>query len=606
MIATEPVPARTIPATLPAVLLAHAATIGDRVAIRHKALGRWREFTWTDFADGARAVGAGLLALGVQPGDRVAVHSDNRPEWSFSDLGIQGIGAATIGIYPTSPPAEVRYLLEHSEAAVMIAENEEQLDKTLDVWDELPNLRYAVVVDPRGVRVLDDPRVLTFDQLLGVGRDAGLDTWDQSVSQRTPDEVAIIVYTSGTTGPPKGAMLTFGNLQASAAALKGAFELRSDDEVLSYLPLCHIAERMISIVLSTTHAYIVNFGESTDSFANDLREVQPSYFAGVPRIWEKMLASVEVRMSDASWFKRRNYHFWMGRGRRIAVRRMSGTETLATRLEYRIGSFFLFRALRERLGLVRVEKAISGGAPVAPQVLEFFWTIGVPVREGYGQTENTGICTVNPPGGVRVGTVGTSLDISEFRIASDGEILTRSPATFVGYLNDPDATAATVDQDGWLHTGDIGEVDLDGYLTITDRKKDIIITAGGKNLSPSEIENRLKVSPYIREAVVIGDRRRFVSALICIDYETVGNWAARNAVSYTTYEHLASQPTVRALVEQTVAGVNQDLAQVAQIKAFELLRVELDHEDGQLTATQKVKRAAIADQFGDLIEGMYQ
>lgn len=591
--------------TLPALLLDQAAREPARVALRKKELGRWRTYTWEEYATRTAAVGLGLLELGVQPGDRVAIHSENRPAWVLADVGAQGIGAVTVGIYPTSPAAEVKYLLGHSGATVLIVEDEEQLDKAMAVRHETPELHHIVVIDTRGVRVLDDPMVSTFAELEALGARRSPDEWRRHVEQLKMGVPAIVVYTSGTTGPPKGAMISHANLLAAGAAFQEIFGVRSDDEALSYLPLCHIAERLGSVVNALHSGYVVNFGESGESFATDMREVQPTYFLGVPRVWEKMLAGVQVRMNDASRLKRANYRFWLARGAALAGRRMRGRLGPGNRLVYAIGWVFLYRSVRDKLGLARVRVAISGAAPIAPQVLEFFWALGVPVREGYGQTEGTALATYTPAGDVRMGKVGTALPGVELNIAADGEILVRGAGVFLGYFNDEAATRQAVDANGWLHTGDVGELDADGYLTISDRKKDIIITSGGKNISPSVIENQLKVSPYIREAVVVGDRRKYLVALIGIEPDTVGDWAGRKHISYTTYSDLSSKPEVRSLIEEWVSTVNAELAQVETIKRFELLSKELDHEDGELTATQKVKRSAIAAEFAGLIEKMY-
>jgi long-chain acyl-CoA synthetase len=376
--------------------------------------------------------------------------------------------------------------------------------------------------------------------------------------------------------------------------------------VLSYLPLCHVAERLSSGINALYAGYVVNFGEGGESFATDLQDIQPTFFLGVPRVWEKMLATVEIRMADASRLKRWNYHFWLKQGRRISRRRMRGRLGPVDGLVYFLGWLLLYRSLRQKFGLARARVAVSGAAPIAPQVLEFFWAIGVRVREGYGQTEGTALATYTPPDDVRIGKVGKPLPGVELRIAGDGEILVRSAGVFAGYLKNEAATRETVDADGWLHTGDVGELDDDGFLTITDRKKDIIITAGGKNISPSEIENMLKVSPYVREAVVIGDRRKYLTALIGIELDTVGNWATRKGIGFTTYRDLTTKAEVRELIQGWVDEVNRDVAQVETIKRFELLPKELDHEEGELTATQKVKRAAIAKEFDELIESMYR
>jgi long-chain acyl-CoA synthetase len=565
--------------TLPDLLLNHARERPSAPAIREKRRGRWHELTWSQYADRVKRTAAGLKELGVQPGDRVAIHSENRPEWVIGDLAIQGLGAISVGVYPTSPAAEVEYLLGHSESVVLIAEDEEQLDKALAVRERLPALRKIVLIDPRNVRDLGD--VMTWEQLEAPEPLEGFaDDLDDS-------DTAVIVYTSGTTGPPKGAMLTHATLTWAAATFQRAFGTGPDDEVLSYLPLCHVAERLGSVINGLGTGYVVNFGEGGESFAQDLRDVQPTLFAAVPRVWEKMLATVEIKMADASALKRWSY--------RAAMRRGSG----------RVANALALRALRDKLGLARAERAICGAAPIAPQVLEYFWKLGVPVYEIYGQTENTAVCTLMPFDDVRIGTVGKPLEGVELKIAEDGEILTRSPAVFAGYYKDPDATAATIDPDGWLHTGDVGTIDEAGFLTITDRKKDVIITAGGKNISPSEIENRLKVSPYVREAMVVGDRRKYLVALIGIEADTVSDWAARKGLAFTTYGDLSRKPEVRELIGQWVEEVNRDLAQVETVKRFALLEKELDHEDGELTATLKVKRRALEKQFETQIQELY-
>jgi long-chain acyl-CoA synthetase len=598
---------RTDARSLPALLLQHAQQRPGAVALREKHLGRWREWTGEQYAARAARAGLGLLELGVLPGERVAVHSENRPEWLLADLGIQGIGAVTVGIYPTSPAAEVEYLLAHSEAVVLIAEDEEQLDKALAVRHQLKKLEKIVVIDPRGVRALnDDPMLMTYDDLEKLGEEREQAEWAERVAALDPSEPALIVYTSGTTGPPKGAMISHANLLAAAEAFDQAFGGSASDEVLSYLPLCHIAERLTSAIDALASGYVVNFGEGGESFVSDLQEIQPTLFLGVPRVWEKMLAGIQIRMADASRLKRLNYGFWLRQGERLARKRMKGGLNPVDRLVYALGWLMLFRTVRQKLGLARIRVALSGAAPVAPQVLEFFWALGVPVREGYGQTEGTALATFTPADDVRIGKVGKALPGVELRIDDDGEILVRSGGVFLGYLKNPEATKETVDAQGWLHTGDVGELDGDGFLTITDRKKDIIITSGGKNISPSEIENKLKVSPFVREAVVVGEKRKYLTALIGIEADTVGNWATRKGIGFTTYRDLSEKPEVRQLVQEWVDEVNKELAQVETIKQFALLPKELDHEEGELTATQKVKRAAIAEEFADLIEAMYR
>jgi long-chain acyl-CoA synthetase len=588
--------------SLPGLLLKWAGETPGRVALRSKNLGRWEELTWQRYAERAGAVGLGLRALGVVPGDRVAIHSENRSEWLLADLGVQGIGAVSVGIYPTSPEAEVEYLLSHSEAKIVVVEDQEQLDKALAVRDRLPALECIVIIDTTGLRGFTDPQVMTFADLEALGAAEPVAAYREAVAALDPEAVAIIVYTSGTTGPPKGAMLSHRNLLAAAEFIGPAWGPGPGEEVLSYLPLCHVAERLLSLITALGYGYVVNFPESASTMAADIVEVQPTFFLGVPRVWEKLMASTEIRIQDASRLKQLTYRFFMARGRKTVARRLAGGRP---GIGYFIGWLLVYRQLRRKMGLARVRQSISGAAPIAPQVLEWFWVLGVTVREGYGQTEGSGLATVNTAGAVRMGTVGRALDAVELRIADDGEILVRSPGVFPGYFKNPEATAETVDPDGWLHTGDVGTLDTDGYLTITDRKKDIIITAGGKNISPSEIENKLKVSPYIREAVVIGDRRPFLTALLGIELDTVRNWATRKGIAFTTYADLSAKPEVRALLQEWVDHCNKELAQVETIKKFSMIPRELDHEEGELTATQKVKRAALTKMFEGEIEALY-
>ena len=589
---------------LPAKLLEHSQTRPNDVAMRHKRFGIWKEFTWEEYLNKVISVSLGFYELGVREGDKVAIHSENRPEWVFADLAAQTLGSVSVGIYPTSPASEVEYLLSHSEASVLVVEDEEQLDKALEAWDRLEKLQKIIVIDPRGVKDLNDPRIITFEDLLDLGDLVVDKSFEEMTKTITSSETAIIVYTSGTTGPPKGAMITHENLRFAAITWGLVYDYRKNDEVLSYLPLCHVAERVISVANAVYHGYVVNFGEDTNSFTEDLREVQPTFFLGVPRVWEKMLAAVQIRSNDATWLKRSLFNFWIKQGGLLLQRRLKNKSNFIDSIWFGIGWLFVFRSLKKRLGMMRVREALSGAAPIAPQVLEFLMSVGVPVREGYGMTENTAVATIVPADELYLGSVGKALPLCEVRIAEDGEILTRSEGTFKGYFKNLEATKETI-IDGWLHTGDIGHIDEFGHLWITDRKKDIIITAGGKNLSPSEIENRIKISPYVREAMVIGDKRKYLTALIGIESDTVGDWATRQGIPYTTYEDLSSKDEVNELVSMIINDANKDFAQVETVKYFKLIPLELDHEDGQLTATQKVKRAAITEQFADLIESMY-
>ena len=589
----------------------------DRVAMREKDFGIWQEVSWADYWNHAELVGHALLALGIEPGDRVAVHSENRREWLYSDVGAISVRAITVGLYPTNPAAEVAYLLSNSGARVLIAEDQEQVDKALEVLDQLPELEKIVYLEPRGIRYrYTDPKLISWDDFLALGgrhRDAEPDAVNRRMAEATEDDILTLVYTSGTTGPPKGAMLAVSDVEFCIKVLvaDGGFTSPPPspaDITLSYLPLCHIAERIFTTWFSACAGIQVHFAESIETVQENLREVQPTILFGVPRIWEKVLAAVRIRIDSTSWFKRVSSRFWLGVADGIAetLVRNGGRHTISTRVRYAIGWVCYYRALRDRIGLRKVRYASSGAAPVAPEVLRFFMGIGVPMHELYGMTENTAIATANRPGRVKLGTVGEPHAGIELRIdEATGEILTRHPGTFAGYWKNPEATARTIDADGWLHTGDVGEW-VDGtHLRVTDRMKDIIITAGGKNVAPSEFENSLKASPYIKEAIVIGDGRKYLTALIGIELDTVGHWAQTRKLPYTTYRDLGEKDEVLALVQSIVDDVNERFARVEQVKKFTMLPKELDHEDGELTATQKVKRKAIATMFADLVEGMY-
>jgi long-chain acyl-CoA synthetase len=595
----------------------HAQEMPTRVAMREKNLGVWQESTWAEYWERIQLVGHALLDVGVEPGDRVAIHSENRPEWLLSDMGALAVRASSVGIYPTNPAAEVAYLLSNSGAKVLVAEDQEQVDKTLSVIDQCPDLEHVVYLEPRGIRGrYHHPALLSWEEFLDRGRahrERNPAAVDERIGTARSDDIATLIYTSGTTGPPKGVMLSVANVEFAIRVLvqEGAFTdppPGPDDLLLSYLPLSHVAERIFTTWFNAAAATQVNFAESIETVPLNLREVQPTILFGVPRIWEKLLAGVEIRLSGATWFKRRNARFWLSVAERIGNRLVEtgGRHTAGTRMLYGVGWLFCFRALKERLGMRRVRYAASGAAPIAPDVLRFFMGIGVPMHEVYGMTENTAVATGNRPGRVKLGTVGEVHPGIEIKIdESTGEILTRHAGTFVGYWRNPEATAAAIDADGWLHTGDVGEW-VDGtHLKITDRMKDIIITAGGKNVSPSELENALKASPYIKEAMVVGDGRKHLCALIGIELDTVGEWAQRRQIGYSTYRDLSEKPEVVELVDGIVKEVNSRFAQVEQIKAFRLLPKELDHEDGELTATQKVKRSAIATAFDDLVESMY-
>jgi long-chain acyl-CoA synthetase len=602
--------------TIATLVRDRAHTHPTGVALRHKHLGIWQEVSWAQYWDAVLTTAHALVSLGLDRGDTVSIQSENCPEWLYLDVATIAARGVTVGIYPTNPVAELQHVLADCGAKIHLAQDQEQMDKVLGLLDESAGPDRIIYIDPRGIqgRYADD-RLLHWDDFQAIGaahRAAHPEAVENLMTESTADDVITLVYTSGTTGPPKGAMLTVDNIDFATATLaNGMISPRPTerDLTLSYLPLCHVAERFNTVWQNAYFGLQVNFAESIDTVAQDLREVQPTILFGVPRIWEKLLASVHIRAESASPLKRAWAGFWLAQADSIgiALATRGGRHTTGTRIRYAIGWVLIYRALRERLGLRRARFAASGAAPIAPEVLRFFMGIGVPIHEVYGMTENTAVATVNRPGRIRLGTVGEPHDGTEVRLEElTGEILTRHRAVFRGYWNDEPGTAAAIDGDGWLHTGDVGEWVEGTHLKITDRLKDIIITAGGKNVSPSEIENALKVSPYVKESVVIGDRRRYLTALIGIELETVGNWAQRRGVVFTTHRDLVEKPEVISLVGEIVRAVNERFSSVEQIKDFRLLPKELDHEDGELTATQKVKRSVVEEAFAELVDGMYQ
>ena len=601
---------------LPHLLREAAERMPKRTALRVKKAGIWQDITWEQYDRSVRRIAFGLAALGVRPGDRVAIQSENRPEWLFSDVASTWLRAMIVGLYPTNPVAEVTYLLRDSGARVLIAEDQEQVDKALAAEPEAPELEWIVYLDGSGLAGYEHPKLISIDELIRRGdayaaEHPGL--LDERDAERTPDDVVTLIYTSGTTGPPKGAMLTARNVAFAAHVftLPGGIlgrEIGPDDALLSYLPLSHVVERGISVWANLASHTVVHFAESIDTVTTDLAEVQPTVLFAVPRIWEKIQATVAIKMANASRVKRAVYAVGERWSRVIAAERTAhgGDFTPRARLLYALGYLPLYRPLRKRLGLLRVRHAVSGAAPIPPDVLSFFLGIGIPLFEAYGMTENSAVATSNFAGRMRVGTVGEAQPLAEVRLdEKTNEVLTRHPGNFAGYWKRPAATAEVLDADGWLRTGDVGEW-VDGtHLRIVDRIKDIIITAGGKNISPSEIENLIKASPYVKEAVVVGDGRPYLTALIGIEFDTVADWASRRRLEFTTYRDLSSKPEVIELIADVVRGANRRLARVEAVRKFRMLTKELDHEDGELTATQKLKRQAFAATVPHLIDDMY-
>lgn len=594
--------------TVPEMLRKAVAAYGQRTAMRTKEFGIWRDISWNEYGEKVQLVGAALAFLGLHKGEAVSIIGDNCPEWVFISLGVQSAGGVAAGIYATNAWPQVQYVVEHSESRFLFVENEEQLDKWLLFRDKVPRLEKIIVWDTKGLRHFKDAMVMTLAELQELGRQTVREQPDlfAARSERVQaEDTAVLIYTSGTTGPPKGAMLTHFNLLWMGQAITSDNPMYPTDEVLSFLPLCHIFEQLFTILGHITVGYTVNFIESLDTVTENMVEISPTVGHAVPRIWEKYYSAVFIRMAEATWFKRQVFGLAYAIGQKKAGLSMHFAPVPTwLRLAYALASLAVFRKLKQRLGFERIRVAYSGAAPVAPKVLAFFQAIGVNLVEGYGQTEATGVTCISPQDRPKFGSVGLPLQGSRVKIAADGEILVKSPAVFKRYFKDPEATAKTL-RNGWLCSGDVGELDADGYLQITDRKKDIIVTAGGKNISPQYIENTLKSSVYINDAVVIGDKRKYLTALILIDEDSVVKFAQDNKVQFATYNDLTQSSEVVRLIQQELDRVNETLARVENIRKFRILPKKLFEEDGEVTPTLKVKRRQVHQAFAELIQEMY-
>ena len=595
--------------TSPKIFRETVRKYGDRVAIRKKEVGLWHNISWNEYDRLVRCVGSALISMGLQKGDCVSIIGDNCPEWVTIDLATQCVGGTAVGVYATNAWPQVEYVVRNSESKFFFVENEEQLDKWLNFRNTVPLLKKVIVWDLKGLRHFQDSMVMTYEELLQLGnqvleRDPNL--VERCMDQVDPEDVAMLIYTSGTTGPPKGAMLTHRNMTWMGRAITTDNPMNDKDEVMSFLPLCHVFEQLFSVLGHITHGFTVNFIESPDTVSDNMIEISPTVGYAVPRIWEKYYSTISIKMSDATLFKKAAFFLALKIGQKRATLRMHFKNVpLYLETLYRIAYLAVFRKLKERLGFDRMRMAYSGAAPISPDVLHFFQSIGVNLVEGYGQTEGTGVTCVSRVGRLKFGTVGPPLTGTEVKIAEDGEILVKSPSVFKGYFKNPEATAETL-RDGWLYSGDVGEIDEDGYLKITDRKKDIIITAGGKNITPQYIENKLKFSPYVNDAVVVGDRRKYLVCLIMIDEDNVVKFAQDNKIQFSTYKDLTQSPEIIRLIQGELDKVNETLSQVEKVKKFTILPKKLYEEDGEVTPTMKVKRKYVNQAFADLIERMYK
>jgi long-chain acyl-CoA synthetase len=594
--------------TVPKLFHAQVNRFQDQVAMREKVLGLWKEISWNEYRGNVQVVAMGLLALGLERGQCVSIISGNNKEWLYCDIAIQSLGGITVGIYTTNSSEEITYILNHSGSRIFFVEDEEQLDKVLLARAEIPLLEKVIVYDMEGLRDLSDPLVMSFEEFMTLGKtrfQKEPDRFDQLWPLVRPEETALIVYTSGTTGPPKGAMLSHHNVTWTNRALVQCNATYEKDEILSYLPLCHVAERNSTTFAALTSGYVINFAENMETVPEDLREISPHCFFAVPRIWEKFYSQIILRMKECTWLEKKVFAWAIAVGQHASGLRLNRQQwSVVLKIQYVIAHFLVFRNLKRLLGLERARYMISGGAPISPDILKFFHSVGLPIREVYGQTEVTGPTSIHQGEDIKLGTVGKPVPGTEVKIAEDGEILVRGPHVFQGYLKAQDLTYETI-IDGWLHSGDIGRFDEEGNLVITDRKKDIIITSGGKNVTPQFIENKCKFSPYINDAVVIGDGRKYLTALIMIDKENVTQYAQDNRIPFTTYKSLCHTSDIKDLIQKEINQVNKTLAQVETIKEFRLIDLELTSDDPELTATMKLKRKYVNERFKDLINEMY-
>lgn len=598
---TERFPETTLPQTLRENARQHA----ERIAIRQKEFGIWNPCNWKQYYNRACHVGLGFRALGLTEGGHVAILSENRIEWVFAQLGANIVDAIAVGVYPTSPANEVAYVLAHSESEIIVCEDQEQVDKVLERRGELPKLRRIVVLETKGLRDYPADQVISFDALEALGADyeaSHKDLVDGILDRQLLSQIGLIIYTSGSTGKPKGAMLSYRNIRAQAVAAADRLDLDQSASVLSYLPLCHVAEQMTTVMVPTYLASLVNFGESIRTVQEDLREVAPSMFLGVPRIWEKLHSSIHIKLIEAGRIRRALFKRAYAACEPFAEKSVA-SRALSERITFGLSYWLVFRALQNFIGLRKTKIAMTGAAPISSAIVHFFRTIGVPLIEVYGLTESSGIALGQVLSDRRVGTVGSGIDRMEAKLGASNELLIRGDTVFAGYYRNEEATKASI-RDGWLHTGDVAEFS-DGHFRIVDRLKDIMITAGGKNLSPSEIENTVKSSPFIKECIVIGEARKFVSALIQIDYDLAGKWAEEKGIAYTNFRNLTENASLRELIQSEIDKANAQLAQVSQIRRFHLLIKELDHDDDEVTATMKVRRSNVQKKYQAEIESLY-
>jgi long-chain acyl-CoA synthetase len=599
----------TVADTIARSFLLAVETRGDRPAIREKKFGIWQPTSWREWLQISKDIAYGLHAIGFRPGDVASIIANAVPEWVYADMGILCAGGVSSGIYPTDSPVQIEYLINDSRTRVVFAEDEEQLDKLLTCRSRCPTLERIIVFDMEGLSGFSDPMVMSLAEFTALGRNhaQGREAlWDEMIGSRNSGDLAILVYTSGTTGPPKGAMHANRSVTHQMRHANDLFPSTDQEERLVFLPLCHVAERVGGYYISVALGSVMNFAESPETVPDNLREVQPTAFLAVPRVWEKFYSGITIALKDATPFQKWVYRRAMAIGYRMTDHRLEGEQPpLPLRFANQLAYWLVFRNIRRMLGLDRCWIAFTGAAPIAPDLIRWYLALGIDLREVYGQTENCGVATIMPTERIKLGSVGKAAPWGEVMICPKGEILIRGDFLFMGYLNQPEKTAETIDARGWLHTGDVGTIDNEGYVKITDRMKDIIITSGGKNITPSEIENQLKFSPYVSDAVVIGDKRPYLTCLVMIDQENVEKYAQDHDIPFTNYASLCRAPEIQDLIHREIEAVNANFARVETVKKFYLIERQLTPEDEELTPTMKLKRSFVNKRYAAEIEAMY-
>jgi len=595
--------------TLPRLLQRNAQTFGARPAFREKDRGIWQSCTWREYHDHVRDLALGLAALGFKRGETLSVIGDNRPRLYWAQMAAQALGGMAVPVYQDSIARELQYVWNHSEASVIVAEDQEQVDKALSLKDQLPSLRHVIYDDPRGMTQYRFDWLRSFAEVEELGRKFGgghPGYFEAEIAKGHTDDVAWICYTSGTTGSPKGAMLTHANNIATAHGAVKAEDIRPEDEWLAYLPMAWVGDTFYTLALSLVVGFTVNCPESPETVQRDLRELGPTTVLAPPRIWENMLTSVQVKAADSTRLKRWIFERFRGVAEQAEILRSDGKPVpLGRRLLCGLGEFFIYGPVRDQLGLRRARWAYTGGAPLGPDTFRFFRSFGVNLKQVYGSTEVTGLISLQPSGEADPTTAGRPIPGLEVTIGDKGEVLIRGAGVFKGYFKAEDATREVMDSQGWLHTGDAGFIDPRGHLVIIDRAKDVGTLADGTPFAPQFIENKLKFSPFIREAVAFGHEQPFVAAMIAIDLNTVGNWAERRGIPYTSYTDLSQKPEVRALIREEVQKCSRTLPDAAKIRRFLLLTKDLDADDAEITRTRKVRRRFITEKYAAVVDAFY-